>query len=78
MQQEALTGPYVGVSGYSYATPGCTDACDSQDLTTLNANLASTAPAAVCVNAGASTRTASGPLSLTAAQRTGDSTWVVS
>ena len=34
------------------ATPACTGACGSQDLDTLNANIASTAPASICVNAG--------------------------
>merc|ERR1712167_492857 len=40
------------ISGYSFATPACTGACGSQDLDTLNANIASTAPASICVNAG--------------------------
>mmetsp|Transcript_26353 Transcript_26353/g.58983 ORF Transcript_26353/g.58983 Transcript_26353/m.58983 type:complete len:428 (-) Transcript_26353:144-1427(-) len=48
---ESLTGYYVAISGYSFATPACTGACDSQNLTLLNANVASVGPASVCVNA---------------------------
>lgn len=50
--EEALTGYFVGISDYSYATPGCTGACDTQDLATLNENIATVAPASICVNAG--------------------------
>ena len=51
-EYESLTGPYVAISDYSYATPPCTGACADQDLETLNANVAATAPASICVNAG--------------------------
>jgi hypothetical protein len=51
IDQEALTGPYVGISDYSFATPACDDECDDQDLETLNVNVASVAPASICVNA---------------------------
>lgn len=51
VKDESLTGPYVSISGYSYATPSCTGPCASQDLTMLQANIAGTAPASVCVNA---------------------------
>jgi len=50
--EESLTGPYVGISSFSYATPACSDACADQDLATLNENVATVAPASVCVNAG--------------------------
>jgi len=40
------------VSGYTYATPACTSRkCDSQDEDTLIANIGSTAPASICVDA---------------------------
>ena len=42
----------MSISDYSFATPACTGACGSQDLDTLNANVAATAPASICVNAG--------------------------
>ena len=51
LEEEALTGYYVGIKGYTYATPPCTDACASQDLDLLNANVAQYGPASVCVNA---------------------------
>ena len=41
------------ISGYSYATPACTGTCKNQDLDMLAANLASTAPVSICVNAEA-------------------------
>ena len=41
------------ISGYSYATPTCTGACENQDLDILAVNLASTAPVSICVNAEA-------------------------
>jgi hypothetical protein len=49
---EAFTGPFVSITDYSYATPACTGACATQDLATLNANIAAVGPASVCVNAG--------------------------
>ena len=51
-KDESLTGPYVSISDYSYATTPCTGACENQDLDTLRANVAATAPASICVNAG--------------------------
>jgi len=40
------------IKGSRYATPSCyAGACDHQDEDTLKANLASTAPASICVNA---------------------------
>ena len=40
------------ISGYTYATPACTSRkCDSQDEDTLVANLGSTAPVSICVDA---------------------------
>lgn len=40
------------VDGYTYATPACTTRkCDSQDEDTLIANLGSTAPVSICVDA---------------------------
>jgi len=47
-----LQGGYAQVSGYTYATPPCTEgACESQDLTKLAESLERT-PVSVCVNAG--------------------------
>jgi len=48
---EALTGYYVGISDFSYATPACDSTCATQDLKILNANVAATGPASICVNA---------------------------
>eukprot|EP00616_Rhizochromulina_sp_CCMP1243_P012871 CAMPEP_0118963412 /NCGR_PEP_ID=MMETSP1173-20130426/1319_1 /TAXON_ID=1034831 /ORGANISM="Rhizochromulina marina cf, Strain CCMP1243" /LENGTH=383 /DNA_ID=CAMNT_0006911735 /DNA_START=20 /DNA_END=1171 /DNA_ORIENTATION=+ len=48
---EALTGYYVAISDFSYATTPCEGSCSSQNLTLLNENVASTAPASICVNA---------------------------
>merc|ERR1711907_518424 len=40
------------ISGYTYATPGCTSRkCDDQDEDTLIANLGETGPASICVDA---------------------------
>jgi hypothetical protein len=50
--EEALTGYYAYISTYSYATPPCTDTCANQDLSMLNENVATVAPASICVNAG--------------------------
>jgi hypothetical protein len=50
---ESLTGYYVGISDFTYATPACTDTCADQNLATLNTNVAATGPASICVNAGA-------------------------
>jgi C1A family cysteine protease len=42
------------IKGYTWATPPCeSGSCAKQDLDTLKANIASTAPAAICVNAEA-------------------------
>lgn len=49
---EALTGYFVGISDYSFATPACDGACEDQDLTTLTTNVGTVGPASVCVNAG--------------------------
>ena len=50
----AFAGPYVAVSGYTFATPECSaGACADQNLTALNANTAATGPPSVCVNAAA-------------------------
>jgi len=46
-----LQGGYAVVSGYSYATPPCTDTCLNQDLQKLAAALEES-PVSVCVNAG--------------------------
>jgi len=47
-----LQGGYAQVTGYSYATPPCTQgACASQDLTKLRASVEQT-PVSICVNAG--------------------------
>jgi len=47
-----LQGGYAAVSGYSYATPPCTQgSCEHQDLAALAAALEET-PVSVCVNAG--------------------------
>lgn len=51
---EALTGYYVAISGYAYATAPCTGACTSQDLDTLNAYVAKYGP--VSVSSGADSR----------------------
>lgn len=48
---EMLQGGYAIVSGYTYATPSCTDDCQNQDLGKLAAALAES-PLSVCVNAG--------------------------
>lgn len=49
---EQLQGGYAAVTGYSYATPPCTEgACAHQDLKKLAAAAAQT-PVSVCVNAG--------------------------
>jgi len=45
-------GHYATVSGYSYATPPCTGACATQDLTKLAAAVEQ-GPVSICVNAGA-------------------------
>jgi hypothetical protein len=42
--EESLTGPFVSVSDYSFATPACTDACAKQDLEVLNVNVAENGP----------------------------------
>jgi len=39
------------ISAFKYATPPCNDSCNSQDETTLAANLASTGPVSICVYA---------------------------
>jgi len=41
----------ASISGFNYATPPCTDSCDSQDEDTLQSNLASTGPVSICVDA---------------------------
>lgn len=49
---EQLQGGYAQVTGYSYATPPCTQgACANQDLQKLAAALEHT-PVSICVNAG--------------------------
>ena len=48
---EQLTGYYAQVTGYSYATPGCTGSCSSQNMTLLAQNLATNGPPSVCVDA---------------------------
>lgn len=49
---EQLQGGYAQVTGYSYATPPCTQgACTNQDLNALAAALEQS-PVSVCVNAG--------------------------
>lgn len=45
-------GPYAQVTGFSYATPTCTDECADQDLGKLAASVAE-GPVSICVNAGA-------------------------
>jgi len=47
------TGPAAPVSGFTYATPGCTGSCKTQDYAKLSANVAKHGPASICVNAGA-------------------------
>merc|ERR1719352_1848852 len=49
---EFYIGPYAQVTGFKYATPTCTDACDNQDLGKLAASAAE-GPVSICVNAGA-------------------------
>jgi len=39
------------ISGFVYATPGCTDACPSQNEDLLAQNLYSTGPVSICVDA---------------------------
>jgi cathepsin F len=39
------------ISGYTYATPPCSDSCDNQDENTLASNLASKGPVSICVDA---------------------------
>ncbi len=39
------------ISGYTYAIPECTGQCTSADETTLANNIASIAPASICVDA---------------------------
>jgi len=41
----------ANIQNYTYATPPCTDSCDSQDEDTLASNLASVAPVSICVYA---------------------------
>lgn len=49
---EQLQGGYAQVTGYSYATPPCTQgACESQDLNKFRESLEQT-PFSICVNAG--------------------------
>ena len=39
------------MTGFTYATPGCTDACANQDEAKLKQNLYNVAPASICVDA---------------------------
>jgi len=41
----------VHIANYSYATPGCNDACSNQDEQLLQTNLYEVAPVSVCVDA---------------------------
>lgn len=41
----------VKVTGFTYATPACTDSCNKQDEQTLADNLASKGPVSICVDA---------------------------
>lgn len=49
--KSALTGYYATVEDYTYATPGCTSTCSSQNMTQLANAVASHGPASICVNA---------------------------
>lgn len=49
--KSSLTGYYATVDDYTYATPGCTDTCASQNMTGLASSIASHGPASICVNA---------------------------
>jgi hypothetical protein len=49
----AETFPFAKISGYKYATPGCTDACENQNIDLLASSLLAKGPTSVCVNAGA-------------------------
>jgi len=39
------------ISGFTYATPGCTGACDSQDEGKLKESLYAAGPVSICVDA---------------------------
>mmetsp|Transcript_19971 Transcript_19971/g.18148 ORF Transcript_19971/g.18148 Transcript_19971/m.18148 type:complete len:376 (+) Transcript_19971:28-1155(+) len=62
----SLTGPYATLSDYSYATPGCTGLCQSQNTSLLALNVATYGPASVCVNAASWSDYVSGVLSQSA------------
>jgi len=49
--EQALTGYYAQVTGYSYGTAPCNGPCSNQNTTELATNLASYGPASICVNA---------------------------
>lgn len=48
---EFYTGYYATVTGYSYATAPCSGACNTQNMTEINTNLALLGPQSICVNA---------------------------
>jgi len=49
----AKSFPFAEITGYKYATPGCTGACTDQNIDLLKSSLATKGPTSVCVNAGA-------------------------
>jgi hypothetical protein len=62
--QSSLTGPYAEVTGYSYATPACSAACNSQNTSLLAMNLATYGPVSIDVNAATWNDYTGGVLSL--------------
>ncbi len=63
-----LTGPFATVTGYDYAVPACTGACNAQNMTLLAQNIASHGPASICVNANTWTNYQGGGAVMTTAQ----------
>jgi len=60
-----LTGYYVQVDSFDYATPPCdSGACDAQNMTTLAANVKSHGPASICVNAASWSNYVSGVMTV--------------
>lgn len=51
VEETLLTGVYAQVANYSWATKGCFDDCEDQDLYGLRKAVAAHGPASICVNA---------------------------
>ena len=51
VEETLLTGVYAQIANYSWATKGCFDDCEDQDLYGLRKAVAAHGPASICVNA---------------------------